>query len=247
MLRQPRPLIPYGFGQGAANGNLRSGLVGWWKMDESSWSGTSGEVIDSSGSGNHGTAKNGAATTSSPAKFGNAGSFTHASNQYVDCGHDASLFPSAQITIAAWVYPLALNINQVVGGVWDSGANNNNACTLLVGQDISNAKLEFVIQQSNNTHVTFAPTSNVTLTANTWQHVAGVADGSVLRLYLNGVDCGSTASYNGTLKGFTSTNFWIGHLSGAATYGWGGGLNDFRVYNRGLSASELLQLYNLAQ
>jgi len=37
--------------------------VAWWKMDEASWNGTAGEVKDSSGT-NHGTAVNGANTTS---------------------------------------------------------------------------------------------------------------------------------------------------------------------------------------
>ncbi|MEI7750050.1 MAG: LamG-like jellyroll fold domain-containing protein [Candidatus Moraniibacteriota bacterium] len=35
---------------------MSDGLVGYWKMDESSWNGTTGEVIDASGNGNNGTA-----------------------------------------------------------------------------------------------------------------------------------------------------------------------------------------------
>ncbi|NTU46044.1 DUF2341 domain-containing protein [Candidatus Roizmanbacteria bacterium] len=37
--------------------SLSQGLVGYWKMDESSWNGTSGEVKDSSGNNNNGTAQ----------------------------------------------------------------------------------------------------------------------------------------------------------------------------------------------
>lgn len=39
------------------NGTLNAGLVGYWKMDEASWNGTSGEVKDLSGNGNGLTAK----------------------------------------------------------------------------------------------------------------------------------------------------------------------------------------------
>lgn len=42
---------------------LSNGLVGYWKMDEASWNGTAGEVKDSSGNGNNGTAFNGFAGT----------------------------------------------------------------------------------------------------------------------------------------------------------------------------------------
>ena len=41
---------------GAGDGWLSDGLVGYWKMDESSWNGTTNEVVDSSGNNNNGTA-----------------------------------------------------------------------------------------------------------------------------------------------------------------------------------------------
>ena len=41
---------------GGGSDTLSSGLVGYWKMDEASWNGTTGEVVDSSGNGNNGTA-----------------------------------------------------------------------------------------------------------------------------------------------------------------------------------------------
>ncbi|MBU1000362.1 hypothetical protein KKE78_03135, partial [Patescibacteria group bacterium] len=62
------------------NGTLTAGLVGYWKMDETSWTaGAAGQAVDSSGAGNHGTAFGGASiTTHTPDPlnyFKNAGSF----------------------------------------------------------------------------------------------------------------------------------------------------------------------------
>jgi len=73
--------------------DLDDGLVGHWKMDEASWSGTSGEVMDSSGAGNHGTAIGGVTTTNG--RIGNAGDFD-GTNDYIDCGNDTSLNPTSE-------------------------------------------------------------------------------------------------------------------------------------------------------
>ena len=50
---------------GSSDQWLSDGLVGYWKMDESSWDGTTNEVIDSSGSNNHGTSATNDSGTSS--------------------------------------------------------------------------------------------------------------------------------------------------------------------------------------
>lgn len=63
--------------QAAVDANTR----GLWRMDEASWNGTANEVVDSSGSGNHGTAYNSATTAAG--WIDRCGSFTAASNHYV--------------------------------------------------------------------------------------------------------------------------------------------------------------------
>src|SRR5690606_19932064 len=79
---------------------MSDGLVGYWKMDESNWNGTSGEVKDSSGNGNHGTTVNGAVTGAG--KFGNGGSFD-GSNQ-VNVQDNVIFDNTNSLTISFWVH-----------------------------------------------------------------------------------------------------------------------------------------------
>ncbi len=81
------------------------GLVGYWKMDESSWTDNCSTltVQDSSGHGNHGKAcPNGYGPVTALGKVGNAGSFD-GSDDYVNCGNGGSLNITDAITVAAWV------------------------------------------------------------------------------------------------------------------------------------------------
>ena len=77
-----------------------SGIVGFWHMNETSWSGTTEDVKDETGV-NNGTAHGGANTTTN-GKFKRGGSFD-GDNDYVDCGNDESLNVTNAITIEAWV------------------------------------------------------------------------------------------------------------------------------------------------
>jgi|GEM_PF-2235024 len=85
-------------GEGIKSGNLSA----QWRMDESSWSGNSNEVIDSSGNQNHGTASGSGANTTSTAKFIRSGDFT---GGYVTVADASSLDFTANdsFTISGWV------------------------------------------------------------------------------------------------------------------------------------------------
>ena len=212
------------------------------KMNEAAWSGASGEVIDASGNGNHGTAVNGATPTTG--LFGNAGLFDHSIDNYVDFGADDSLYPTSQVTIAAWVNPSNAFDNLTIGGAWGHDNLSENSYVLYSGQDAANDSLGFYIQQADGSLVFIFPADNAHLVANSWQHVAAVADGSMLRIYYNSVDSGYSVPYDGTLQHVTKSNVVIGALIEAGTYGWGGMIDELRIYNRGLSASEIQQLYD---
>jgi hypothetical protein len=78
--------------------------------------------------------------------------------------------------------------------------------------------------------------SAISLTANTWVHLAGTYDGSTLRIYVNGTLAGSAAA-SGTLTSYAGPLRLA--ANGAGSEGWNGTIDEVRLYSRALSASEI--------
>jgi hypothetical protein len=74
------------------------------------------------------------------------------------------------------------------------------------------------------------------VTTNIWTHLAGTYDGATLRLYVNGVQV-SSRSPSGPIA--VSTNPL--QMGGDSIYGqyFQGRIDEVRVYNRALSATEI--------
>src|SRR5678816_1771512 len=81
------------------------------------------------------------------------------------------------------------------------------------------------------------------LAVNTWSHIAVTYDGANLRLYVNGTQVSSVAR-TGTIP--TSTNPL--QLGGDSIYGqyFAGAMDEVRIYNRALSAAEVVSDMNTA-
>lgn len=75
-----------------------------------------------------------------------------------------------------------------------------------------------------------------------WVHVVGVHSGGALSIYKNGEFVESTASGNSI---GISSNLRIGSNWTGTT--WNGDVDDVRTWNRGLSSSEIKQLYNIGR
>lgn len=75
---------------------------------------------------------------------------------------------------------------------------------------------------------------------NTWYHVAGTYDGDSIRCYINGAIAGVTG-FKGTIRDSSAYNLSIGKLaySGGGTRYWNGKIDEVRMWNRALSATEL--------
>jgi hypothetical protein len=225
---------------------LSDGLVGYWKMDQSSWNGTAGEVIDSSGNGFNGTAVSTATTTSTNAKFANSGTFNGTSD-YVTIADNAVLRVT-KFTLSAWVRPAAtLKTGEVIGKRSLCADTHEDFPYAL--DVVSDGSVTLV--RSNGGDYTDDGTSSATgiVTAGSWYHLVATYDGQYNRIYVNGTQVAS--SYDG---GTTATNTQPVAIGRQAALGSGcqpdfyykGLIDEARIYNRALSGNEVSQLYNFA-
>jgi len=209
-----------------------SGLVGYWKLDESSGATT---AADSSGSGNNGTLVN--MTPASDWVTGHIGGGLDfdGSNDYVNCGNNSSLRITSNITVAAWV-----KTRDCGNGQYNPYVTKGDHSYGL--QHRQTNRLEFFIYHSGNWYpVQYAVTSSFN---NVWHHVAGTYNGSRVKLYVDGV-LRATNNHTGSIASSTY-NVELGRCAEDTSRLYNGVLDSVRIYNRALSAAEITQLYGWA-
>lgn len=223
-------ISPPSGGSGTGSTAVKPGLVAAYGFEESS--GT--QVIDASGYGNHGTISN--ASRVSTTNFGNVLSVSGSNSSWVTVKDSASLDLTSGVTLEAWVYPTAsmsgwdtVVIKEQTGGLAyalsaNSDANRPNTTVNVAGTDRQ-------------------LTSGSYLPHNKWTHLATTYDGSMQRLYVNGVQVGSR-SQTGAIT-LSSGALRIGGNSVWGSY-FRGYIDEVRVYNRALSQSEIASDSNVA-
>jgi len=82
-----------------------------------------------------------------------------------------------------------------------------------------------------------------TLMLNTWQHVAGVFNGTTLTLYVNGIQVGTPVSYTGTI-GINTVPIEIGRSNIDINRFFNGRIDEVRIWNSAISATDLFAYYN---
>ena len=193
---------------------------------------------DISGFQNNGTLINGPTFNSDK---GGSISFDGASDK-VECTSTPTLDVSSTISLEIMMYPTLLNQNCGLFNKWTTGAGTNNSYAFYLGQDSSLSRYGFIIYQSNSVGRFLLPTTNYSI--NTWTHIVCTADGSTMRIYKDGVVDSSTQTYDGTIKS-TTKKVVIGSLREEDNvYNYTGRVGFSRIYNRALSATEVLQNYN---
>ena len=209
---------------------LARGLVCYWLFNEQSGN----QAYDLSPYHNHGTLHN--FNDPSSKDRSSLGLQFDGSTTYVDCGDDASLNITDEITNEVWLNASTGDANKGiyswydgVGGVFMQ--TRTDALLVLAGTDVDYGSVSFAI--SGN-----------------WVHCTLVYDGSLsgdanrLKLYANGNIQTLTFNPSANIPATISTpgNLIIGNINTLSRF-FDGTIDDVRIYNRALSADEIKLSY----
>jgi hypothetical protein len=202
-------------------------LVGYWAFEE----GQGTVVHDLSGSGNDGT------IYGSPQwiqGYQGGALQLNGTTDYVDCGNKESLNITEKITISAWVKTVDAGASGTEQGEqnhylskWDSYGIKHRTNLLI-----------FWIYHGGwqATRISIDSSFN-----NEWRHVAGTYDGKVLKTYVDGKFEGDL-THVGTIAR-NQQPVMIGKNPSNATDNLQGGIDEVRIYNCDLTASQVLDLF----
>ncbi len=219
----------------AGSGNL----VGWWTFDGKYLSTTT--ATDSSGQGNNGTLTNG--PVPALGKVGQALNFD-GSNDYVGIADAAALRMTTILALSAWIKPTASNdgnFHFIFGKASYSDSSDTNSSYKLY------LKNDGTIGLYSSASGTFVVSGASVLSTNTWYQVAAVADGVNAKIYINGVQDGTASFSSSFAKGTNADDVQIGTNVSGSNQSFAGSIDDVRIYNKALSAAEVLQLYNMGK
>jgi fibronectin type 3 domain-containing protein len=192
---------------------------------------TSGTLAaDSSGYGRNGTLINGSTWTSG--KIFNSVSLD-GSNDYVSLPTGV-VNGISNITISTWVY---LNASTTNMRIFDFGSGTS-AYMFLTPTDGAGT-VRFAIT-NNGSGSEQSITGASALPTGVWTHVAVTLSGGIGRLYVNGTQVGQKTGMTLTPSSLGSTiQNYIGKSQYTTDAYLNGRIDDFRIYNRALSASEI--------
>jgi len=220
---------------------LNKGLVGYWAMQE----GMGNKVYDLSGNGNTGTLTGmafppTAASGWNPGRKGIGLQFDGA-DDYVDAGNAASLNITNAITVSAWVKksanPDAYGNIVGKGYVWQSWGDESDWGAFEMTQ-YSDGRVFWGVRLQSASSVQRETTTAI----NEWTYLVGTFQvGNYIKIYKDGVLVSSASTGASPIK----TNAHPVRIGGLVLPGYyfNGSIDDVRIYNRALSASEILELY----
>jgi hypothetical protein len=187
-----------------------------------SYPGSGTTWFDKSGRGNNGTLTNGPTF--------NTGSLGSVVFDGVD---DISIHPSTlyvdNFTLSAWVYKTSSGIQTII-------AKGNSSFIL-----------NFYLRIAGNsgfygTNASFSEILIPDLVLNVWNNTVLTYDKTSLKYYLNGVFINQNNATN--TPSSTTSNTIVGRLGDFNGQYWTGRIATTQIYNRALSAQEVLQNYN---
>lgn len=224
---QPSNLTSADFAPFCSGTTVTPVLLGSWHMDEGSWSGTAGEVIDSSGNNNHGRARIAAGSTPLPSTTSGSAAYTAGAQSTCRYGAfdgtgsptrtynyvELSGFPSLPngFTFAAWIRSSNASAQHQRILVRDDA---QNGWGLSLADGTGSPELRFFNRNvTNNGAVTgqgtdpncgvFCVDTNPVITSNNWYYVAASVDttAKTVTLYVYNQSASLLAKATGAYSG----------------------------------------------
>ena len=221
-----------------ASTGINAGLVAYYPCDQ-----TSGPTLTDQSGNNDGTLTTG--TGGTPGYSFGAGKVGTGALDLAAAGHGYATLPSGlldntcDVTIATWVY---INTSANWQRVFDFG-KDTNVYMFLAAKNAATNFVRFAISVSGNGSGEQIVDGTSALSVNAWSHVAIVLGTSGATLYVGGNAVGTNA--NITLRPAdlgTPLNYYIGRSQFSVDPYLDGNIDDFRIYGRALSASEIQAL-----
>lgn len=210
-----------------------------WSLDQASWNGAAGEVLDSSGNNLNGTVLNGAVTAATAPALSQVnaqgtcayGSFNSSATQYVQRAHDNRLNLQSSFSVGVWVKPRSLPASGLMS---------------ILSKDTN---YEFHLNPSGTVNWWWRTTSpgaarsfnsSVALTAGQWSHVLIRYAPGDQRIYINGNLAGQ-ARFSGTPVS-NSLPLQLGADQNALGRYFNGELDELKIYNGALTDAAITAL-----
>ena len=209
--------------------------------------GAGGPIIDRSGNNNAGMLLNGAGVEATgPTTRRDGQVILPVTDAYIDFDGtddyanipDSSLWDATGgISVSGWCYADSLGSYNVIVNQWSTAANSSSSWTLeTVGSD-----WRFYLYDSGAGTLKYA-SSTGTATTGVWKHIVGVFDGTTLKVYVNGVEGGTTATV--TTANTSSFPLRLGQFYDTTTGNWDGRIASTQIYNKALTAAQINQNFN---
>ena len=197
---------------------------------------------DSSGNGYNGTATD--VNFNVQGKFGNAGEFNGTSSKITVEDSSANAFGFANMTgsISVWLNPAVLGTQMGIAAKRDQGSPGNRQW---IFRKYSDNKINFYAYQTDTNSQVVISTS--TIPENSWTHVVVTLTTSEMKIYLNGVlDKTTATSYTTIQNDGADLTIGVQGANASSNY-WNGSIDQIRIFNSALNASQVTQLYEEIQ
>jgi hypothetical protein len=157
----------------------------------------------------------------------------------LDFGNLTKINLTSNITVMGWVYPKSFGGGSS-GRIFDKFKTTvpQTGYALWIDNNIGTNAIAYGTGWTVNTSV--ARLSNQ-VDLSTWQHFAVTHSGTTVTFYKNGASIGTSSSITAPSSGSVVAR--IGNNAGG-TNNFDGTLGAVRIYNKVLSATEILQIYN---